>query len=36
MELFNLEDEIMRAWTTVEDIDNILWALMDRTNELIK
>jgi hypothetical protein len=33
MELFNLEDEIMRAWTTVEDIDNILWALMDRTKE---
>jgi hypothetical protein len=30
MKLHELEDLIMAAWITKEDIDSILWVLMDR------
>jgi hypothetical protein len=30
MKLHELEDLIMAAWITKEDIDTILWVLMDR------
>lgn len=30
MKLHELEDLIMAAWITKEDIDSVLWVLMDR------
>ena len=33
MKLHELEDLIMAAWITKEDIDSILWVLMDREKQ---
>ena len=29
---FNLEEEIMKVWSTVEDLDTILYRIMDASN----
>jgi len=36
MKLHELEDLIMAAWITKEDIDSILWVLMDREKQPMK
>jgi hypothetical protein len=33
MKLHELEDLIMAAWMTREDIDSVLWVLMDRVKK---
>ena len=33
MKLHKLEDLIMAAWMTKEDIDSVLWVLMDRVKK---
>lgn len=33
MKLHELEDLIMAAWMTREDIDSVLWVLLDRVNK---
>ena len=28
--LYDLEPEIMKVWSTVDDIDSVIWAMFDR------
>ena len=28
--LYDLEPEIMKMWSTVDDIDSVIWAMFDR------
>lgn len=34
MKFYKLEDLIMQAWSTAEDLDLLLWAMMDRATPM--